>query len=65
MAERIVARKEVIEVWRRLVDPRECYVALLTTGLKDVVRRVEVEGPASRTATRKLTDSMWGSWSKA
>jgi hypothetical protein len=56
--ERIVARKEAREVWRRLADPRKCYIALLTTGLKDVVRRAEVKGPASRIVTRKRTESM-------
>jgi hypothetical protein len=59
-AEWIVARKEVREVGRRLADPRKYHVALLATGWKDVVRRAEVEGPASQTATRKLTKSVWG-----
>jgi hypothetical protein len=64
-AERIITRKEVREVWRGLADPGKDDVALLATGLKGVVRGGEVEGPASRTAARKRTQRMWGSWSEA
>jgi hypothetical protein len=55
LAERIITRKEVREVWRRLADPGKDNVALLATGLKGIVCWVEVEGSASCTAAYKQT----------
>jgi hypothetical protein len=61
----IVARKEVSKIWRRLADLGKDNVALLTAGLKETVCKREVEGSTYGTATRKRTNSMWRSWSKA
>jgi hypothetical protein len=63
--ERVIARKEVREVWRRLADQRKCHVALLATGLKATVRMAKMEGSASYTVTCKRTSRMCGSWSEA
>jgi hypothetical protein len=61
LVERIVTRKEVIEVWQGLADLRKYNIALFITGLKDIVYRVKVEGPAGHTMAYKRTKSMWGS----
>jgi len=43
------------------MDLRKCDVALFIIGLKDIVHRIEVEGPTSHIAAYKQTKSIWGS----